>query len=151
MQHQLREFGEKRGISLSTLSWWRRVFRHAGDEEGNGAAARAVKNSMKRSLVWAPAAAIAAGSASMPTRMSAGGVATTSSAVKNYGFLWLFRHGSAASSPSPFIYCLTQNAGRRVIRPRSARFDSNVAAYRTGYSSRPSQSTCTVPCPGRRT
>src|SRR6202521_230215 len=35
----LREFGEKRGISLSTLSWSRRVFRHAGDEEGNGAAA----------------------------------------------------------------------------------------------------------------
>ena len=35
----LREFGEKRGIPLSTLSWWRRVFRHAGDEEGNGAAA----------------------------------------------------------------------------------------------------------------
>jgi hypothetical protein len=33
------QFGEKRGISLSTLSWWRRVFRHAGDEEGNGAAA----------------------------------------------------------------------------------------------------------------
>ena len=29
----LREFGEKRGIPLSTLSWWRRVFRHAGDEE----------------------------------------------------------------------------------------------------------------------
>jgi hypothetical protein len=36
----LREFGEKRGIPLSTLAWWRRVFRHAGDEEeGNGAAA----------------------------------------------------------------------------------------------------------------
>src|SRR5260370_31293020 len=35
----LREFGEKRGIPLSTLTWWRRVFRHAGDEEGNGAAA----------------------------------------------------------------------------------------------------------------
>jgi hypothetical protein len=35
----LHEFGEKRGIPLSTLSWWRRVFRHAGDEEGNGAAA----------------------------------------------------------------------------------------------------------------
>jgi len=35
----LREFGEKRGIPPSTLSWWRRVFRHAGDEEGNGAAA----------------------------------------------------------------------------------------------------------------
>src|SRR5712691_5326507 len=23
---------------------------------------------------------------------------------QHYGFLWLFRHGSAASSPSPFIY-----------------------------------------------
>ena len=34
----LREFGEKRGIPLSTLSWWRRVFRYAGDEDGNGAA-----------------------------------------------------------------------------------------------------------------
>ena len=34
----LREFGEKRGIPPSTLSWWRRVFRDAGDEEGNGAA-----------------------------------------------------------------------------------------------------------------
>ena len=35
----LREFGEKRGIPLSTLSWWRRVFRVAGDEEENGAPA----------------------------------------------------------------------------------------------------------------
>jgi hypothetical protein len=35
----LREFGEKRGIPPSTLSWWRRVFRHAGDEDGNGVAA----------------------------------------------------------------------------------------------------------------
>jgi hypothetical protein len=34
----LREFGEKRGIPLSTLSWWRRVYRGAGEEEGNGAA-----------------------------------------------------------------------------------------------------------------
>src|ERR1700720_4359287 len=33
----LREFGEKRGIPLSTLAWWRRVFRDAGEE--NGAAA----------------------------------------------------------------------------------------------------------------
>jgi hypothetical protein len=35
----LREFGEKRGIPLSTLTWWRRVFRRAGEEDGNGAAA----------------------------------------------------------------------------------------------------------------
>jgi hypothetical protein len=33
----LREFGEKHGIPLSTLSW-RRVFRRGGDEEGNGVA-----------------------------------------------------------------------------------------------------------------
>ena len=38
----LREFGEKRGIPLSTLTWWRRVFRDAGDEKGNGAAENAV-------------------------------------------------------------------------------------------------------------
>ena len=35
----LRKFGEKRGIPLSTLSWWQRVFRRAGDEEGKGVAA----------------------------------------------------------------------------------------------------------------
>jgi len=35
----LREFGEKRGIPLSTLSWWRQVFRRAGDADGNGVAA----------------------------------------------------------------------------------------------------------------
>jgi hypothetical protein len=34
----LREFGEKRGIPVSTLTWWRRVFRHAGEELVNGAA-----------------------------------------------------------------------------------------------------------------
>jgi transposase-like protein len=35
----LREFAEQRGIPPSTLSWWRQVFRRAGEEEGNGAAA----------------------------------------------------------------------------------------------------------------
>src|SRR5260370_35151300 len=35
----LREFGEKRGIPPSTLSWWRRVFRGTGEEGGDGAAA----------------------------------------------------------------------------------------------------------------
>jgi hypothetical protein len=34
----LREFGERHGIPLSTLTWWRRVFRHAGDQEGNSTA-----------------------------------------------------------------------------------------------------------------
>ena len=35
----LREFGEKRGIPPSTQSWWRQVFRRAGAEAENGAAA----------------------------------------------------------------------------------------------------------------
>jgi hypothetical protein len=35
----LREFGQQRGIPLSTLSWWRRVFRGASEEAGNGVAA----------------------------------------------------------------------------------------------------------------
>ena len=35
----LREFGEKRGIPPSTLSWWRRVFRRAGGKHVNGAPA----------------------------------------------------------------------------------------------------------------
>ncbi len=39
----LREFGEKRGIPVSTLSWWRRVLRGSGEnEEGNGAPAENV-------------------------------------------------------------------------------------------------------------
>ena len=35
----LREFGEQRGIPVSTLTWWRRVFRDAGAEALNGTAA----------------------------------------------------------------------------------------------------------------
>ena len=35
----LRDFGEQRGIPVSTLTWWRRVFRDAGPEERNGTAA----------------------------------------------------------------------------------------------------------------
>jgi hypothetical protein len=35
----LREFGKRHGIALSTLTWWRRVFRHAGDQAGNVVAA----------------------------------------------------------------------------------------------------------------
>src|SRR5262245_27803203 len=29
----LREFGQQRGIPLSTLTWWRQVFRRAGEPE----------------------------------------------------------------------------------------------------------------------
>ena len=35
----LREYGQQRGIPLSTLTWWRQVFRRAGEKEVNGAAA----------------------------------------------------------------------------------------------------------------
>ncbi len=34
----LREFGQQRGIPPSTLSWWRQVFRRAGEEKMNRAA-----------------------------------------------------------------------------------------------------------------
>jgi hypothetical protein len=47
----LREFGKKRGIAVSTLSWWRRLFRHAGDEAGNGAS---VKNAARFTEVPPP-------------------------------------------------------------------------------------------------
>jgi len=39
----LREFGERHGIPLSTLTWWRQVFRHAG-EQGNAASKRIPAN-----------------------------------------------------------------------------------------------------------
>ena len=35
---KLGEYGQQHGIPLSTLSWWRRVFRHAGEEHVNGVA-----------------------------------------------------------------------------------------------------------------
>ena len=35
---KLREYGQQHGIPLSTLTWWRRVFRHAGEEHVNGEA-----------------------------------------------------------------------------------------------------------------
>jgi len=35
---KLREYGQQHGIPLSTLSWWRRVFRRAGEEHVNGEA-----------------------------------------------------------------------------------------------------------------
>jgi transcriptional regulator with XRE-family HTH domain len=47
-----REFAEKHGIPLSTLSWWRRVFREAGAEELNGTAA---ENAVVFTEVRAPA------------------------------------------------------------------------------------------------
>jgi hypothetical protein len=50
----LREFAEKCGIPLSTLSWWWRVFRCAGDEEGNGTA---VENAVVFTEVPKPAKA----------------------------------------------------------------------------------------------
>ena len=35
----LRRYGQERGIPVSTLTWWRRVFRHGGVEEGNSPSA----------------------------------------------------------------------------------------------------------------
>src|ERR1700719_632766 len=48
----LREFGEKRGIPVSTLTWWRQVFRRGGEQEGNGTA---VENAVAFTEVPQPA------------------------------------------------------------------------------------------------
>ena len=48
----LREFGEKRGIPPSTLSWWRQVFRRAGEE---GVNSTAVENAVAFTEVPRPA------------------------------------------------------------------------------------------------
>ena len=48
----LREFGEQRGIPVSTLRWWRRVFRAAGAEQLNG---RAGENAVGFTEVRPPA------------------------------------------------------------------------------------------------
>ena len=47
----LREFGKQRGIPVSTLSWWRRVFRALGAEELNSTAA---ENAVKFTEVRPP-------------------------------------------------------------------------------------------------
>jgi hypothetical protein len=39
---KLREFGERHGIPLSTLTWWRQVFRHAGEPAAKRVASDAV-------------------------------------------------------------------------------------------------------------
>jgi hypothetical protein len=49
---KLREYGQQHGIPLSTLTWWRRVFRRAGAEDGNGASA---ENAMVFTEVRKPA------------------------------------------------------------------------------------------------
>ena len=38
----LREFGQQRGIPLSTLTWWRQVFRRAGEQVNEAPAGHAV-------------------------------------------------------------------------------------------------------------
>ncbi len=38
----LREFGQRQGITLSTLTWWRQVFRRAGERESGAPAGDAV-------------------------------------------------------------------------------------------------------------
>ena len=64
----------------------------------------AVKKSMKRSLVRAPAAAIVAGRVSSPARTSAGGVAMALSSVRSMGYRDSLGIGSGSFWPSPFIY-----------------------------------------------
>jgi hypothetical protein len=62
------------------------------------------ENSMKGSLVRAPAATIATGNVSRPARTSAGGAAMAPSSVKSMGSWGSLDMGSAASSAAPFSY-----------------------------------------------
>src|SRR5713101_2862288 len=82
----------------------------------------AVKNSMKRSLVRGPAAVIAAGNMSMPARMSAGGAATTSSAVKTIGSF-----GSLGMDPPPPHPPLSSII-KQVMRDKKGRVQSSAGA-----------------------
>jgi hypothetical protein len=49
---KLREYGQQHGIPLSTLTWWRRVFRRAGEE---GVNSTAVENAVAFTEVLKPA------------------------------------------------------------------------------------------------
>lgn len=64
----------------------------------------AVKKSMKRSLVRAPAAAIAVGRVSLPARTSAGGAGMAPSSVKSISSWGSLGINPPLSSPSPFSY-----------------------------------------------
>lgn len=57
-----REFGQRHGIPLSTLTWWRQVFRHAG-EPVNAAAPNAATGT---AVVFTEVPRVAAGSAVPP-------------------------------------------------------------------------------------
>src|SRR6266851_8681545 len=104
----LREFGEKRGIPPSTLSWWRRVFRGAGEEEGNGAA---VENAVVFTEVPPPV-----------------NVAMTPAVLEIRPGQWAYRAGAggsryrhaAAGAPGPADDMLTLAASVRVFVARGA-------------------------------
>ncbi len=104
----LREFGEKRGIPLSTLSWWRRVFRYAGDEDGNGAA---VENAVVFTEVPPPA--------SVPKDTSGFGDRPAQRACCAGAGGSRYRH-AAAGAPGPADGMLTLPASVRVFVARGA-------------------------------
>ena len=51
----LREFGQRRGIPLSTLTWWRQVFRRAGEPEHPASKSAPVSNAVVFTEVPRPA------------------------------------------------------------------------------------------------
>ncbi len=51
----LREFGERHGIALSTLSWWRQVFRRATEPEDSAPASAAAGKAVVFTEVPRPA------------------------------------------------------------------------------------------------
>jgi len=103
----LREFAEKRGIPLSTLTWWR-VFRRAGDEEGNGDSG-GERGGVHRSATAGEGSRDSRGSGDRPAQRASGAGAGGSR----------HRH-AAAGAPGPANDMLTLPASVRVFVARGA-------------------------------
>src|SRR6266481_1021317 len=105
---RLREFGEQRGIPLSTLSWWRQVFRRAGDEGWEGRSRRA-PGGVHRSAIADERCEDASGAGDRPAQRASGAGADGSR----------YRY-AAAGAPGPADDMLTLAASVRVFVARGA-------------------------------
>ena len=105
---KLREYGQQRGIPLSTLSWWRQVFRRAGEEEVNGAAAENA-GGVHRSAAAGECSKDSIGCGDRPAQRASGAGAGGSR----------YRH-AAAGAPGPADDMLTLPASVRVFVARGA-------------------------------
>ena len=107
----LREFGQQREIPLSTLTWWRQVFRRAGEQVN--AASKSVAASDAVVFTEVPRAA------NFPTTPSVAGDRLTQRASGAGAGGSRYRH-AAAGAPGPADDMLTLPASVRVFVARGA-------------------------------